>query len=628
MIFESSDFDFDENDRNIFSNYERLSLYWALWEKVSGKREYLEAQNQKLESRISSLEWALVDLQADISRLVWEIDLINDRIIETKKKIEVNEQTVDLLKNKISENSNIIEQYIIYLYKKGRSVSSGDDIDNFKSILLSGENIDELVNDLYFTSIVKLTGEQLIIKHRNYISELYIKKLELSKDEQELRVLRKRGILEKNILDDKKAAKQRLLDATKWQEQLYKKYIDEKLEEEKDIKIKELRERIKVNNTKRKLLSEHNCDFVDLWVATDADLIGISEKCLWINKIIFAESRLTEDTPGNNPFSWPVPPYLGISAYFNDRWYQERFWADHDAIDIIIPQWTSVQAAMDGYVIYIEPPVDTGYSYIALKHSGWLVTLYGHVSKSFVRQYDFVKQGEVFAESWWEYGTPWAWVLTSWPHLHFVVYQDGEYVDPLRFLDLSYLTYSKLPEKYQFKFASDFRSRKWYEHRSSEDECARGVFCIQWDTEVERQKYLLNIYAVWAFRDWNIWVEESIAANVDPTFMMCVGLAETWLGKHLKTAFNVGNVGNTDSGSTYTFSNARQGVHWMTKTFNNKYLSQYNTIDQLSRYGNKDASKPIYASSDFNWHNNIIKCMSHIRGDFLPDNTPFRLQSR
>jgi hypothetical protein len=63
----------------------------------------------------------------------------------------------------------------------------------------------------------------------------------------------------------------------------------------------------------------------------------------------------------------------------------------------------------------------------------------------------------------------------------------------------------------------------------------------------------------------------------------------------------------------------------MTITFNNKYLSQYDEIDQLSRYGNKDESKPIYASSDFNWHNNIIKCMSHVKGHYIPDNYQFRL---
>jgi hypothetical protein len=39
-----------------------------------------------------------------------------------------------------------------------------------------------------------------------------------------------------------------------------------------------------------------------------------------------------------------------------------------------------------------------------------------------------------------------------------------------------------------------------------------------------------------------LWVEESLDANLDPSFVMCIWLAETWLGKNLKTPYNVWNV--------------------------------------------------------------------------------------
>ena len=71
--------------------------------------------------------------------------------------------------------------------------------------------------------------------------------------------------------------------------------------------------------------------------------------------------------------------------------------------------------------------------------------------------------------------------------------------------------------------------------------------------EVERQKYLLKTYAAPDFQDWQMWVDTALDARIDPSFMMCVGLAETTLGNHLKTAYNIGNIGNTDSGSTYSF---------------------------------------------------------------------------
>lgn len=126
--------------------------------------------------------------------------------------------------------------------------------------------------------------------------------------------------------------------------------------------------------------------------------------------------------------------------------------------------------------------------------------------------------------------------------MHFVVYEDEQYADPLEFLDLSYVPFQSLPEKYEYKYKSDFKSRKGFEYQESKKTQSSGSFRILGDTEIERQKYLLGTYAVGSFREWDIWVEEAVAGGIDPTFMMCVGLAETSLGKHLKSAYNIGNV--------------------------------------------------------------------------------------
>ncbi|USN59118.1 MAG: hypothetical protein H6767_03390 [Candidatus Peribacteria bacterium] len=211
--------------------------------------------------------------------------------------------------------------------------------------------------------------------------------------------------------------------------------------------------------------------------------------------------------------------------------------------------------------------------------------------------------------------------MTTGPHLHFEVFEDKQYVDPLKYLDTSFLPYSSLPEKYKYKFLEDFKIRKGYEFEKPDD---GKVFFLEGATEVERQKSLLNKYATPEFRNWNMWVEESLDGGVDPSFVMCLGLAESGLGRFLKTPYNIGNVGNTDSGATWDLPNARSGVYRIVRTLNNDILSQYTEIRQLSRFGNKDGS--IYASSPFNWHNNITKCMSHLKGEYVPDDYNFRLR--
>jgi hypothetical protein len=58
-------------------------------------------------------------------------------------------------------------------------------------------------------------------------------------------------------------------------------------------------------------------------------------------------------------------------------------------------------------------------------------------------------------------------------------------------------------------------------------------------------------------------------------------------------------------------------------TLNNAYLWSYHTINQLSRYGNKDGK--IYASSPINWQTNVLKCLSQIKGYYIPEDFPFRI---
>jgi hypothetical protein len=241
-----------------------------------------------------------------------------------------------------------------------------------------------------------------------------------------------------------------------------------------------------------------------------------------------------------------------------------------------------------------------------------------------VKQYDFVKKWEVFAKTWWEFWTNWAWLMTTWPHLHFEVYKDKEYVDPLDYLDLSELWEWYIPteQKYIYKFMDDYRLKNWAEY-DWELSNQVNTFNLTWESEVDRQKDLLARYAAPEFQDWNIWVEESIDWNVDPSFVMCLWLAETWLWRNLKTPYNIWNVWNTDSWAVKDFQNARSWVYSIVSTLNNKFLGSYTKLNQLSRYWNKDWA--IYASSPLNWHRNITRCLTALKQKRVPDDFNFRI---
>ena len=623
LLFESDLWDFSAEYSDIFNISRKVDIYDNIWNKIEQEREAVESRNQILIEKISSLEESIEQIDIDISNALIKVDKINNKVIQVKKEIEVNTRTIWILKKKITENMEILLEYLIYIYKKGNTVYEDREIDNLKSILLNEEDISDIINDLYYKWIIQVAWKKLIDNHRKYIADLYIKKVNLEKQEEDLKKLRKLWIVEKKILADKKSFKERILDVSKWQQSYYQKYVYNKLEVEKNLLLKSYKEKVKFNNIRDEILDKYNCEFVDVAKNT-AESRALSWKCLDINRMIHSESILEDKkVNGWNFFSWPIQPSLWISRYFHDTEYKKDFWSEHDAIDIVAKQGTSIRAPADWYVVYIEKPDSEDYAYVALKHYDWYMTIYGHVSDVLVSEFDYVKKWEIFAQTGWEYGTFWAWFLTTWPHLHFEVFKDKEYVDPFKVLDLSYIQFARLPELYQPKFYNDYRVRRWYEYKNKNENSR--LFKLEWNTEIERQKYLINKYAYWSFNNWQMWIDESLDWNIDPSFVMCIGLAETTLWKHMKTPYNIWNIWNTDSGATVNFPNAASWVYWMIKTLNNQYLSQYDEIKQLSRYWNKDNTKPIYASSPDNWHNNIIKCMSHLKWTYVPDDYNFRL---
>ncbi len=629
LLFESDNLFLNSESRKIFNASKKYELYKWIREKVQNKREFLENENNKIINKLVNLKESVKILDKEIANIREETVKINNQIIELKRAIKIKNRTILLLKKKIKTNKEILYKYIVYLYKKWNYIFKDWEIDNLKTIFFSWDDIASTLNDLHFKWLIELTWKKLIEKHRKYINNLYIEQISLKKSEKETKALRKQLIVKKAVIKQKKEFKEKLIQISKWKQKVYQNFIEDKLKIEKKIRIKEFIAKLNFKKWKKQLLEKEWCNFVD-FSKVDLDKIKLSDKCRQLNSIIYIESKLKwfERDDNWNIFEWPIETKnLRISTYFHDNWYIRMFWEDHDAIDIPAKQWTEIKAPADAYVIYIQKPTKKWYWYIALKHSDWFVTVYWHISSVLVKDLEIIKKWEVFAKTWWTPWTLWAWPMTTWPHLHFEVWKEKKLVDPVTFLNISKINTENLPSIYFSKYKKDYKARTWNEFKwKLESKRKSRTFKITWNNEIERQKNFLRKYWVWWFKNWSLWVEEGIEASIDPTFLMCVWLAETWLWKNLKTPYNIWNVWNTDSWETKTFSSEREWITAMTRTFNNKYLMQYNELKMLSRYWNLDETKPIYASSSSNWHNNIVTCMSYIKGRYISDSYNFRLK--
>ena len=99
----------------------------------------------------------------------------------------------------------------------------------------------------------------------------------------------------------------------------------------------------------------------------------------------------------------------------------------HFGVDVPAKTNTPVKAISDGRVLFSEWTIDTGFVLI-IEHSFNLISVYKHNSLGLSSQGDFVKAGQAIALS----GN--TGELSTGPHLHFELWNDGNPVDPLEYI--------------------------------------------------------------------------------------------------------------------------------------------------------------------------------------------------
>ena len=143
-------------------------------------------------------------------------------------------------------------------------------------------------------------------------------------------------------------------------------------------------------------------------------------------------------------FSYPIQYGCGQVTYYPVGKYavisQPFGYKKHVGVDFNVPSGTSVRAAMDGLVTFaMDDSVVYGGSIMVLHNDGY-ASLYGHLSKLFVKKGEEVYAGQVIGLSGGIPGTSGAG-QSSGAHLHFEIRIPGHLdnnlynIDPIEYLD-------------------------------------------------------------------------------------------------------------------------------------------------------------------------------------------------
>ena len=519
--------------------------------------------------RIGRLLKKLYDYKVQLQSSISELG-------ETRKNLELGKQ--------------YLSQLLLVTYKMQREIynESGTQIDDLKVFMKSADISQVLVgNDMLNSLLVQINDLMKVATVQEKEKTALIEKLTMLKN-----------------------TSQKLL--TQYQEEI------ETLKQKKAylITFMDLYHKKKLQDISQKTISTELKQTQDAVSSLVKDIVSknyrmennIPEQIAQLNKQKDSSDKETSQA------AWPAYPVSQISTIFKDADFEKENGFKNLSVEMSVDQGTPVYAMRDGVVYSVHQGTDQ-VAWVLIVHTDGYVSAYSYLSSIAVESGELVKRGQFIGRSGGEPGTAGAGFRSEGANLTFYLFKDGTAIDPLTVLDLSVVMDKDkvLPEEYKLKYFND-----QYERPID----ITKVSVLKGGTAEERTQRFLNSYAVGTYRNVDFWDQVVAGTNIDRDMVICIGFAESSLGKFLSTNNNIGNVGNNDRGDRIAYNNPFNGARLIALTLNNQYLGDYHTIKQLSRYGNEDGK--IYASSPINWQSNVQKCLSKIKGFYVPEDYPFR----
>ncbi|MDD4901832.1 MAG: peptidoglycan DD-metalloendopeptidase family protein [Patescibacteria group bacterium] len=339
-----------------------------------------QAQANTLQGQMAILDNRIAAAELDIESTQNQIDQTNLRMKQINLDINNKQASIEKEKNDIAITIKLI-------YKE-------KDVSVLEALLLNNSLADFLDRIKYLEDVNEGMSESLD-NLKNDEADLEKGKAELTQKNTELQTLAVSLEQNKQALESDKQDKAGVLAETQNSQAKYQSLVRQ-LKEQQD---------------------QANTEITNLEKTVREKLASLSQ-----NKLELSPSGLI----------WPVPKNY-ITTYFHDPEYPFRYLFEHPGVDVRAAQGTEVVAADSGYVAHAKMN-GTAYAYVMIIHGNGLSTVYGHVAKMFVKEDDYVSQGETIGLSGGTPGTLGSGPFTTGPHLHFEVRQDGVPVNPLEYL--------------------------------------------------------------------------------------------------------------------------------------------------------------------------------------------------
>lgn len=309
----------------------------AAEEEKKQVKEELSAQMKE----ISKLDASISEAEAQIKQLENEISELTDSIKEQQEKLEQKQKEHE-------ENQELMEERMVAMYETGETT--------FLDMLFSSKNIIDFISNYYMVSQITQCDKELLETIEKEQEEIEKTKTNLEEEKQRVDSAKTEKETKNNLLKTQKSQRQEKASALSEEEKKLQSEIDSYNKQVDKIEAQ-------IQEALRK-----------------------------------AQEQLNNSTGGNGnglkfdgSFIWPCNNKV-ITSAVKIRWGR---W--HKGIDIGA-RYENVYAAASGYAYTLENPGGYGH-YIMIVHGDGYITLYGHLNAYKVSYGQYVKQGQVIAQS-------------------------------------------------------------------------------------------------------------------------------------------------------------------------------------------------------------------------------------
>lgn len=346
---------------------------------IIAKKEKLEKELDTIANKKDQVleQKALVDQQ--INELNAEAELLDDIVDGLKDELKESEEKLEEAEGSLEKNTELAKQRIRAMYELGDT--------SYMSIILSSESLHDFITRV---ELVK----QMAAYDREVINELTETKETIER--------------ETKAIEDKKNAQQKALNA------------------------------LESNVSSLEKKQSQSDSLLDSFSKKTAENLKAIEAAEAAEAELQAEIRAALNSSSNESFVggsyvWPVSGYYSITDKFGMRTHPiTGVYKMHTGVDIAGSGIRNkpILAANSGTVL--KAGWHTAYgNYVVIDHGGGCSTLYGHASSLNVKKGQKVSRGDVIAYV----GST---GYSTGPHLHFEIYENGEYKNPLSYFNYNF----------------------------------------------------------------------------------------------------------------------------------------------------------------------------------------------